>query len=309
MTRTSIFSRTATTRTTILVLAVAVFAAACSADGGGDELATPTTEPSTVEDTTTTSDTPTTTVFEDPVVGPGGPQEASDVDEAEVVQEGTPEATSPTTTHDGEDGHVHDGPVATYPTVAPGIGEQPTTSFAAPLTIPTDISSASELPPEVPIPPAEGFEVITADDTYTLDHDHTTTTVTGAPVATPTTAAPSVALPPIVGEPINASVVDTTDTFYNTAGALVLRTVPLPVEIGTLLSADDGFDVRDVVVVGFNDYGAFQEIEACEANGNRWAAYAWRSDDGLWRIDVARPASMEVDGIAYTPWRYVGATC
>ena len=269
-----------TLKQTVLVgFVVCVLAAACSSnDGRGEQLVPPDT---TVAETTTTDDTT--------------------VDDT---------STTVTDAHGhSEDTHTHDEPVATYPTVAPGIGEQPTTSFAAPLTIPTDISSASELPPGVPIPPAEGFEVITADDTYTLDHDHTTTTVTGAPVATPTTAAPSVALPPIVGEPINASVVDTTDTFYDTAGFLVGRTVPLPVEIGTLLSTDDGFDVRDVVVVGFNDYGAFQEIEACEADGHHWAAYAWRSDDGLWRIDAGLATSMQVNGIAYIPWRYVGATC
>ena len=97
-----------------LTVAVAVFAAACSSDGGrGDELTTPTTVATTEPPATT----PTTTFFEDPVVGPGGPQEADEIGEVEVVQEDTPDDH----TH-GDDGHTHDPPtseppVVTYPLV------------------------------------------------------------------------------------------------------------------------------------------------------------------------------------------------
>ena len=217
-------------------------------------------------------------------------------------------------------------------------GVQSTTTAEPPLTIPADISSASELPPEVPIPPAEGSVVITGDDTYTGDHPTTTvaatpvTPTTATPVtpttakpatpttakpatpttakpATPTTAKPSVVLPPIVGEPVDAGVVDTTETFYSLSGQPLPRTPPLRLEVGTLIESV-GFPpaVADVVVVGFNDYGGFQEIEVCDADGHHWAAYAWRQDDGLWRIEVSGPSPYR-EGVIRSAWRYGGQTC
>ena len=289
-----------TLKQALLVVFVAVlFAAACSSDGGrGDQLVLPDTTDvsSTTVDATPTSDAPSTVVDAPPTTD---------------VQSTTP-ADEPSTTADGDDtaaaGHTHDD--------------------AAPLTIPTDISSASELPPGVPIPPAEGFEVITGDDTYTGDHDdHTTTTTTATPVTTTTTptpvtttttptpvtttttATPSVALPPIVGEPIDAAVADTTETFHDSSGMPTPRTVPLHVEIGTLIeSTNSPFGVFNVVVVGFNDYGSFQEIEACDADGHHWAAYAWLGDDGLWRIEVSGP-SPYLEGATLSAWRYGGQTC
>ena len=167
-----IHRRSSAHRAMCLLTAVVLVAVACS-DGGGDELTVPTTEaPTTIEQqpTTTTRAPATTNTFLDPVVGPGGAQEAPEGDVVVV-----PEPGQTTTTH-AADGHTHDEEV-----VVPEI---------------TEITEEVEeflagLDPDEPIIP-EGIPPATTAAPF---EPNTTTPITAAPdetdTSTTTTAAPS----------------------------------------------------------------------------------------------------------------------